>query len=455
MKWGGTNLPTLRDPRDSTNARKSILELLAKINETYDYATDLGTKQLGQSVNVREVYAQYGRAASQNIGYNSTTIVIWDTKVTDTDSAMNTSTGEYTVPVSGEYNISSRVLYGSAALTYSANFNITVSIFVNGVAKYTGRTPILTGNTNLLSADVSANLYLNAGEIVTIRTYQLINGGTVALQNDATLNYVTIFKTSPVLTLPNVPSGATFIVDSGSNANGSWRKMSDGTMDCWGMKTSAVLTNNIQNNNIGTYGWTYYYGIDTVTFPQSFINTSYTMTVIGYARGASSRTQNSKTTTTQGYVVFSADPTDVATVEWIAHGRWTTGSVVAMPSNVIECGGDATNGYWEKRPDGVMEQWGWGYTQGNNGNVLLTSNYNFPIAFTTIGDIKVSACGYKVVASGIPTSQIDTTGLTNEFICSASCTLSTFTAAWAKNLSASLVSTNYFIHLWRAIGKWK
>ena len=54
-------------------------------------------------------------------------------------------------------------------------------------------------------------------------------------------------------------------VESGSNSNGSYRKYSDGTMECWGTKTSTI--------NISTsYEGSYFGGINGINFPASFIS---------------------------------------------------------------------------------------------------------------------------------------------------------------------------------------
>ena len=112
------------------------------------------------------------------------------------------------------------------------------------------------------------------------------------------------------------------IIESGSNSNGSWIKYYDGIMIQYGIKSSAILLNTIQNYNIGTYGWSYYYGEDTIIFPIEFYNTSYILFITSYSQGTSSRTVANKSTTSQSYIVFGSEDTEYANVEWITIGRW-------------------------------------------------------------------------------------------------------------------------------------
>jgi hypothetical protein len=116
--------------------------------------------------------------------------------------------------------------------------------------------------------------------------------------------------------LTRLPDPAT-----GTNANGNWEKKSDGTMTCWHSYTCSALS--ISNNNIGTYGWSYYIGADAVTFPAGFIalpvavpsgNTITTSNLV-------SASIDSLTTTGCRLVTYDNGATGVP-VGYVAIGRW-------------------------------------------------------------------------------------------------------------------------------------
>lgn len=54
----------------------------------------------------------------------------------------------------------------------------------------------------------------------------------------------------------------------GANPNGMYVKFADGTMLAWG--TPLVIANQLSNNNVGTFGWSYYYENNSVPFPAVF-----------------------------------------------------------------------------------------------------------------------------------------------------------------------------------------
>lgn len=62
------------------------------------------------------------------------------------------------------------------------------------------------------------------------------------------------------------------IYDSGTNANGSWIRFTDGTMQCWGSTAGG---------SINTAYTTYFYFSANANLPQSFIDTNYNVQVQG------------------------------------------------------------------------------------------------------------------------------------------------------------------------------
>lgn len=73
--------------------------------------------------------------------------------------------------------------------------------------------------------------------------------------------------------IDNMNSQYVAVVGSGSNANGYWRKFSDGTMDCY--FTNARNSDTLTWSTATIAGATYYYtGVDYWTFPTPFLTGS-------------------------------------------------------------------------------------------------------------------------------------------------------------------------------------
>lgn len=117
--------------------------------------------------------------------YNTTTFA---TKVKDTHNAY--SSGSYTVPVSGCYDISATARQNA---TYALGSTIAIAVFVDGVQKASN---VLIAAAAIGSAHPSVNvrsLPLLAGQVVTIRCY---NGGTTpTFTSAADENYFSITRT--------------------------------------------------------------------------------------------------------------------------------------------------------------------------------------------------------------------------------------------------------------------
>lgn len=64
--------------------------------------------------------------------------------------------------------------------------------------------------------------------------------------------------------ISTIVTPADYVVEQGSNANGTWRKWADGTLECWGMKTftSVAITT--------SWGSNYVSPNTAVTWPISF-----------------------------------------------------------------------------------------------------------------------------------------------------------------------------------------
>jgi hypothetical protein len=92
------------------------------------------TVVMSNDTDTRVVAAMYTTATGTPSG--SASVTKYSTKVFDTHNAYSTSTGLYTAPVSGYYDISAQFRING---TFSANQYIEAAVYVNGVQKNTGR----------------------------------------------------------------------------------------------------------------------------------------------------------------------------------------------------------------------------------------------------------------------------------------------------------------------------
>jgi hypothetical protein len=125
----------------------------------------------------------------------------------------------------------------------------------------------------------------------------------------------------------NTPLNATNldkITDSGSNTNGHWLKLQDGTLIQWDYK------GNITDQAIASqYGGTaIYFGTRDITFPVEFHDANYAITV-GAALWGTGGSWGSVMANTQKssarlifYDMFSRPAGTAFRLSWIAIGRW-------------------------------------------------------------------------------------------------------------------------------------
>ena len=135
------------------------------------------------------------KSDAQSIPTGSVTDLIYSTTEFDTHNAYDTSTGQYTVPVTGFYSLDARVLFASTADWDAGNLGY-IRVEVNGTLKKTGQlTEWQTSNSTsvYLSSGVQCLLSLSKGDVVTIAVYQH-TGGSLDTFNQNDDNYFNIHK---------------------------------------------------------------------------------------------------------------------------------------------------------------------------------------------------------------------------------------------------------------------
>ena len=107
------------------------------------------------------------------------------------------------------------------------------------------------------------------------------------------------------------------IVESGTNANGSYIKYANGTMICYGLH-AANYTIDI------AYGNVFRGDSKTITLPNEFIDTNYRVYFNGHAPVNSAYSNDTKTTTTCGFfpISYTSRTGGNKSVNFLTIGRW-------------------------------------------------------------------------------------------------------------------------------------
>lgn len=147
------------------------------------------TVQMSNDTDGRIVGANYAGTPTGTLNGSFNTVT-YPTLVKDTHGSY--SSGTYTVPSAGVYDIAAQVDIGG---TFAANQFAEIAVFINGVQKYAkGEFAGSSSNTELTPAIVVLAVPLNAGDLVTIRA--VTNCSSPAFNAGTGTNYFSIAKTS-------------------------------------------------------------------------------------------------------------------------------------------------------------------------------------------------------------------------------------------------------------------
>ncbi|RVJ00407.1 pyocin knob domain-containing protein [Sinorhizobium medicae] len=115
------------------------------------------------------------------------------------------------------------------------------------------------------------------------------------------------------------PAGA--IIERGSNANGEYVRFADGTQICWGTGTINVST--ALNNHFGSTSGASVTGNALISFPATFSNTNYSVSVFPTFRGFTVLGAYSKNGANAAVRMgVSGSTANDVPYEWSAYGRW-------------------------------------------------------------------------------------------------------------------------------------
>lgn len=143
----------------------------------------------------RGVIAKYSTNAGQSIPNSTATTVIFEDLGYDSHGAMNTSTGEYTVPYKGKYRVTSTLTFGSST-TWSGTEVLRMDVRVFGIST---DSPINTYPNNSSGGAIAAGIAgsvdveCDAGDVIEVRVDQR-SGASLSLLTSNANNFVVIQK---------------------------------------------------------------------------------------------------------------------------------------------------------------------------------------------------------------------------------------------------------------------
>lgn len=138
------------------------------------------------------VAARYTNISGQSFTNNTAAAVTGWVKSYDTNSAFNTSTGTYTVPVSGKYQINASFLWAGANVAPLTQYSIY--IIQNGANQIELSSNFPTGSANtFVHLTGVSTIQCNAGDTIVIYAYQN-SGGARTMANSGSFNYINFLR---------------------------------------------------------------------------------------------------------------------------------------------------------------------------------------------------------------------------------------------------------------------
>jgi len=170
---------------------------------------------------------------------SSSDVIVFDTKNTDVGGHYNTSTGEFTVPTTGYYDIHAYTKMGSSSGTLAAGGRITLR--VNGTALASGYGSV-TDTSTFVPVQVKGVYYLTVADTVDIYWTKVGNGVVSSNTSLATADNGFIVKqvgAPSTITAPAIKVGYVRHVTSGSTQGGT--------------ATSGAWTTRVMNTVVDTW----------------------------------------------------------------------------------------------------------------------------------------------------------------------------------------------------------
>lgn len=132
-------------------------------------------------------------SAGTSISNASTVILTYNsTKTYDTHNALDTSTGVFTAPLTGYYDVSASVLYQNSV--YAVANASTINLFKNGAIIARAVQSAQTTTSIALGANITDKVYLVTGDTLDVRIVNNRTGGNTPLSTNSYDNYFSVIK---------------------------------------------------------------------------------------------------------------------------------------------------------------------------------------------------------------------------------------------------------------------
>lgn len=171
-----------------------LLDARADLSVTVQNNARISVKRVGgpaASVGDARVVAMNSLGVPTTTGFNTTaTLIKYPAATTDSHAAYNASTGLYTVPVSGWYNVSATT---DVAGTFAINGYAAVFLYKNGSALVQGGA-VAGGSQGSVPTSLQTLVFANAGD--TFGIYLKTSATSASFVADGTLHYLSIQRAS-------------------------------------------------------------------------------------------------------------------------------------------------------------------------------------------------------------------------------------------------------------------
>jgi hypothetical protein len=138
-----------------------------------------------QTIGMDEVVAcSYESNAAQSIANNTVATVLFEDKLYDTHQSYNTSTGVFTAPISGYYNLSTFVTFGGTT-GWAISEQVQLRVQVNSVLKlqYVYQYPATSASSIVTPMYIAGCFNMNKGDTILIEVFQN-SGASLAIDSD-------------------------------------------------------------------------------------------------------------------------------------------------------------------------------------------------------------------------------------------------------------------------------
>lgn len=171
-----------------------LLDARPDLSVTVQNNARISVKRVGgpaASVGDARVVAMNSLGVPTTTGFNTTaTLIKYPAATTDSHAAYNASTGLYTVPVSGWYNVSATT---DVAGTFAINGYAAVFLYKNGSALVQGGA-VAGGSQGSVPTSLQTLVFANAGD--TFGIYLKTSATSASFVADGTLHYLSIQRAS-------------------------------------------------------------------------------------------------------------------------------------------------------------------------------------------------------------------------------------------------------------------